>query len=303
MKILLTGSMGQLGQEVVNLKPNNCYLKALTKEELDLNNLDECYQYVIDFKPDWLINCAAYTDVERAETNSEKVFQINSYAPKYFAKALAETGGKMIQISTDYVFDGEKGSPYHPKDKVNPLNVYGESKAMAENFLEDYLKTQNQLIILRTSWILSSKGKNFLKTMIKLLPNKKSISVVKDQYGCITGAKSLAKICWALIMRCSKPSNNTILPSKLHWCESGTISWFDLASSIQDFVFQNEIFGSVAEIIPILTSEYGSKVKRPKYSVLNCIETEEFLKIKQIGWKKSINEILLDIFGDCNEDK
>ena len=296
MKILLTGAYGQLGQEVISSKPNNFYLKALTRKELDLNNLDECYQYVIDFKPDWLINCAAYTDVESAEKNTKQVFQINSYAPKYFAKALAETGGKMIQISTDYVFDGEKGSPYDSDDKINPINVYGESKAIAESFLEDYLKLQNQLIILRTSWILSSHGNNFLKTILKHLPNKEYLSVVTDQHGCMTSAKSLANVCWQLIFNCSKLSKNTAFPTKFHWCEKGIVSWFELASSIRKFALQNEIFTNVSEIKPILSSQYESKVKRPKYSVLNCIETEKFLKIRQIPWKESMNNILFELY-------
>lgn len=303
MKILLTGSQGQVGQEFIKLKPYNYQLKSLKREDLDLYNLEKCYEYIIQYKPDWLVNCAAYTDVEGAEKDSKKTFKINSYAPKYFAKAIKEIGGKMIQISSDYVFDGLKGSPYDTDDKLNPLNVYGESKAMAESFIEEHLKSTNQFFILRTSWILSKKGKNFLKTMLKLLPNKKSISVIKDQYGCITSARSLAEVCWELISYTSSLSMHNILPSKLHWCNSGTINWFQLSLAIKDFLIHNNFYDEIAEIEPILSSQYSSKVSRPKYSVLNCSETEKLLKIHQVSWTKSLHEILHEIFFDIDEKK
>ena len=283
-KVLLTGSKGQLGIALQASKPKNIDLIPLTKKELNLADKEECKRIVLFHKPDWVINAGAYTDVEGAENNFSLVNAINAEAPKALAEALAEINGGLLQISTDFVFDGEKGNPYKPNDKINPLNIYGASKASSESSIRNLDKG----IILRTSWLYGPIGKNFVISMLKLHSikgkNNESISVVSDQIGSPTNTKSLALACWA----CLKTNGNHIY----HWSDSGCASWYDFAIAIGEFGTKSGLLKKPAEIIPISAKEYPSNVNRPYYSVLDCFETSNQLNLKQAYWRDSLCETI-----------
>ena len=235
MKILLTGSTGQLGQEIIRSKPNDVELINLDRKNFNLEDLNHCYNFVKEFKPDWVINSAAFTNVEEAEINIKKTYLINQKAPEIISKALNSFGGKLLQISTDYVFDGNKNKPYKVDDKINPLNIYGKSKALCENSLKDILKDENRLLIIRTSWLISHIGDNFLKKILKLINEKDEIKVIDDQIGCITSTASLSKACWKLLEKNESNSKKKLRMSSLHhWTDEGIVSWYDVALMIKN---------------------------------------------------------------------
>ena len=296
MKVLLTGGTGQLGKSLISCRPKNFEILTPNREQLDLSNSEEIRQIIKNESPDWVINGGAYTNVDKAELEKESAIKINSLAPKVFSETLHKTGGKLLQLSTDYVFDGNKKTPYLPHDCKNPINIYGQSKALGEEYIEENLKLPNQYIILRTSWVVSPFGKNFVLTILNLLNNKKCINVVNDQIGSMTSSFYLANICWELIMlNNSNSANKKFFPSYHHWCDEGFQSWFDLANSIKEISQEIGLIKNPAIIKPISTYEYNFAAKRPKYSVLNCHETENLLNIKKTKWKSSLYEILLYI--------
>ena len=161
MKILLIGSTGQLGREIIKSSPNDIYLITPSRLEFDLNNTKECYEYILNLSPDWIINSGAFTNVEKAETEEELAYKINALGPQILAKALSKSGGKLLQISTDYVFNGQQNYPYKTDQTVSPINKYGFSKAKGEEYIQQYLPGNNQSNILRTSWLVGPDGNNF----------------------------------------------------------------------------------------------------------------------------------------------
>ncbi len=293
MKILITGCNGQLGKALIETKPNKFNLIKADKSIIDFENPVECREVIEKIRPEFVINAAAYTNVDKAESEKNKVFQINLKAPEIIYKSLDQYGGKLIQISTDYVFDGQKISSYTTKDKKNPQNVYGQSKDQAEESLLNISQKKNRLTILRTSWLIGPVGKNFLLTILRLLNKEESINVVNDQYGSITTTYSLSKIIWRLIDKnniCS--SKDLMFPKLLHWCDEGKLSWYELALAIRDFGLELKLLNNPAKIIPINTKDYNFAAKRPPYSVLDCSATEKLLGIKKTPWRKSLLNIM-----------
>ena len=298
MKILLTGGSGQLGKSIIKLKPLNIDLITPDRSKLDLSKTESCIKFVKKEKPDWIINCGAFTNVDKAESEKENVFLINHEAPKNFSKVLSDYGGKLLHISSDYVFDGCKNKPYLTNDKVNPQNVYGYSKALAEQSIKEILTEKNSFSILRTSWVVSPIGNNFLLTMIKLMKRNNDIRVVNDQLGSMTSTMNLAKSCWLLISENEKYTLKDLeFPSIQHWCDEGIISWYQLAIEIRRITKEKNFIKNPCKIKPISSNDYKFIANRPKYSVLDCTETEKLLKIKRIYWKTSLFSILNTIFS------
>ena len=298
MKILLTGGSGQLGKSIIKLKPLNIDLITPDRSKLDLSKTESCIKFVKKEKPDWIINCGAFTNVDKAESEKDNVFLINYEAPKNFSKVLSDYGGKLLHISSDYVFDGCKNKPYLTNDKVNPQNVYGYSKALAEQSIKEILTEKNSYSILRTSWVVSPIGNNFLLTMIKLMKRNNDIRVVNDQLGSMTSTLNLAKSCWLLISANEKYTLKDLeFPPIQHWCDEGIISWYQLAIEIRRITKEKNFIKNPAKIKPISSNDYKFIANRPKYSVLNCTETEKLLKIKRIYWKTSLFSILNTIFS------
>lgn len=294
MRVILTGSSGQLGRTIDLLKPDEIELIKPSRKELDLENKGSCLNIVKKYKPNWVINTAAFTNVDSAETHIQKAFRINYEAPKEFSKAILSVGGNLLHISTDFVFDGKNKKPYLPSEKTNPINIYGKSKEAGEKIIREILGNRNQSFIIRTSWLMSPYGKNFAKSILNLLREKETISVVNDQLGSPTSCLSLAKTCWELIKFNSK-NNAKVLPEIIHWSNNGEASWHEIASFI--FYTANKIGLNMKckEIKAIKSSDYKFEAERPKYSVLDSSQTSQILELENISWKTSVNSIIQEL--------
>ena len=291
MKILLVGSSGQLGKSIIQTTPQNVKLLIPTKMEFNLRNGIECYKYIISNKPDWVINSGAYTNVDKAEEEENLAYAINSEGPEFIAKAIRGIGGKLLQISTDYVFNGEQNTPYLPNQSLSPINIYGKTKAKAERLLTDILVEENQLSILRTSWLISKRGKNFATKIIQLNTEKEELNVVCDQVGSPTCSKSLANAIWKLIEVNAQYSDmGKKFPKISQFTDNGIASWYDVAVAVSEIAFKKGLIKKMALIKPIVSSQYPTKAIRPAYSVLESKLTKKILKLKKLNWRDALIE-------------
>ena len=296
MKVLITGAKGQLGQELILNAPKGFDIVSTSRDQLNLNNPVECIEAIKNHKPDWLINCAAYTNVDKAEIEYENALFVNSIAPKEFALELKKSGGKLLQISTDYVFNGNQNEPYKTFQDCKPLNKYGISKLKGEEYIKNILFNSDQGVILRTSWLMGATGKNFITTILKLICKKESLRIISDQYSSPTSTFTLSKACWRLINEFEmRIKDNIKIQNIFHWSDAGVASWYDVAIAIQEIGLENNLIENEVVIDPIHTSEYKSLAARPKFSVLDCKSTSEFIKYKQIHWRKALEETLKKI--------
>jgi len=295
LKVLLTGSDGQVGKQIIISAPKNINLIRLTRKHLDLTNFDSCFETIIDQKPDWIINAGAYTNVDGAELNKELAIETNANSTLAFSKALKITGGKLLQLSTDFVFDGNQKIPYANDQIKNPINYYGYTKALAEENIIKTFESKKQFLILRTSWVLGPVGKNFLLTMISLNQTKKIIKVVNDQIGSITSTISLADTCWKLVEKYKDNIFHSRNSSILHFTNKGQASWYEVAKFIGESALENRLISKSAEIRPIKSSQYKTLAIRPSYSVLDCSETYKILKYEPPNWENAIIEIIKNL--------
>ena len=293
MKVLITGSQGQLGKELLKNIPHDIEVISADRKTFNLLDLKNCREFIFENKPDWIINAAAYTAVDLAEEEEDKAILINGKAPTIIANALKKTGGKLLQISTDFVFDGKSSSPYKVDDEPNPINVYGKSKLIGENGIKNILQDNNQYIILRTSWIMGSEGNNFVKKMLSLLKIKDKISVVYDQIGCMTSSKYLSIICWLIIQK--DITRNRDNQKIFHWTDAGVSSWFDIATEIRDLSFKLNLLKNPAKVVPITSNNFPTRAKRPNFTLLDCSITKEILNIENNYWRFSLLEILQEL--------
>ena len=267
MKILLTGAKGMFGQDALKVFTENSY-DSISVDIENFNITDETAvnNYFKQIKCDLVLHAAAYTNVEQAETQKEKAFLVNEKGTENIARATAEKNIPIIYISTDYVFDGKKDTPYLPDDKTNPLNVYGKSKLYGELAVK---KHNPQYYIVRTSWLYGQNGKNFVGTMINLSKTKKMINVINDQTGSPTWTYELTRGILKII-------ENRFDYGTYHICGSGSTTWYDFAKKIFELENTN------IEVVPVTSEEFPSNVKRPKYSVMEnnelCINWQEALK-------------------------
>jgi dTDP-4-dehydrorhamnose reductase len=276
--ILVTGSNGQLGNELRRVveekdKVNNFFFTDV--EELDITNKSSVSQFLHANKIDIVVNCAAYTNVDKAEDESEIADLINHIGVKNLAESCKERDGFLIHISTDYVFDGTKNTPYTETDETNPLGVYGETKLRGENAIKS---SGCEYVILRTSWLYSSFGNNFLKTMQRLTAEKESLKVVFDQVGTPTYAGDLANVIYLIIQK----EEIDIKKQIYHFSNEGVCSWYDFAVAI------NEAFGHNCNIKPCHSNEFPSKVTRPSFSVLDKTKLKNALGIEIQYWHDSL---------------
>ncbi len=289
IKVLLTGSEGQLGFSIEKLKPKGVELVSLNKNQFDLSKINKIKKNLETIKPDFIINCGAYTNVDMAEDDKENVMDINANSVKEIALYLKKHGGSLIQISTDYVFDGLNSHAYKVSDKVCPLNQYGFSKAKAEKFIEEILGDTNQGIVIRTSWLMGTISNNFLLTMIKMHQTKQEINVVSDQISCPTSTKTLSKACWKLIkLKLEKDFYKNRFMPILHWCDNGIASWYDIAIAIGEISAKNGLIDFPAFVNPINSENYPTKAKRPRFSLLDCTSSREYLGLEGEYWRKSL---------------
>ena len=292
MKILLIGSNGQLGKSIARSRPNNIELIELNRKEFNLLDQERCKLVIQEIKPNWIINCAAYTNVDQAEKEYKLAYQINSLAPAFLSECIENIKGKLIHISTDYVFDGKQAKPYDPFDQTNPLNKYGLSKVKGENNLLNY----NNNIILRTSWLYSSYGNSFLTTMLKLHNSKgkvnENLNVIFDQISAPTSTNSLSKLCWEIIIQDYQISPENKI---LHWRDGGVTSWYDFAIAIGDIANKKNILKYYAKVIPIKSKDYILPAQRPLYSLLDIEKTEERFNIISNHWINELEKTLEEL--------
>jgi len=274
-KILVTGANGQLGKELKQLASSFPQFEFifLSREDLPIHHFEMVRHYFNTYNPQYLINCAAYTAVDRAEQEKEKAFQVNAEAVGVLAAVCAAHHTQFIHISTDYVFDGMATQPYQEEAPTNPQGVYGATKLEGE---KQAMKLNPGTIIIRTSWVYSEFGKNFVKTMLKLMSERDEINVVSDQTGSPTYAADLAEAILQII------TSHNWQPGIYHYSNEGIISWFDFALAIK------ELTGSNCNVNPIPTSQYPTPAKRPAYSVLNKSKIQETFSIQLKDWKESL---------------
>ena len=287
MKILIFGGEGQLGYELVQQSQAFGHtVKAPLETQANIVNIDEVKRNVDTYRPSLVINSAAYTAVDKAETEKKVAFDVNKTGAANLARCCAQAHIPLIQISTDYVFDGQKGAPYLETDPISPLGVYGRSKAEGEIEIRTILKEH---IILRTSWLYGIHGQNFVKTMIRLATDQKEVRVVADQYGSPTNATDLARTILTLCDHLhSKPKNNW---ETYHYCGEGVISWHTFAKKIMELT---RLHGDAptATIEPVTTADYPTRAARPVFSALDCSLIRKHFGISPQPWQKSLEKTI-----------
>ena len=287
MKVLITGRGGQLAWELEQSIPSGMEVVCLSRANLDISQERQVTKAVQEFKPDVVINAAAYTAVDKAESEIETAYSVNHDGVKNLAVSCSSIGAFLVHISTDFVFDGNNSKPYSSEAEVNPQGVYGESKLAGEKAA--FVYNPNYTAIIRTSWVYSTHGNNFVKTMLRLMSERESLGVVYDQIGSPTYAKSLASAIWRLL------SNKDSLKNKktvLHWSDAGVASWYDFAVAIQDLAFDKGLLRKKIPINAIESSQYPTPAKRPHYSVLEILPSIKKLECESVHWRKQLSLML-----------
>jgi dTDP-4-dehydrorhamnose reductase len=285
MKVIITGANGQLGWELQQIESDEVTIHAFNSSQLNITNLEKTESIIGNIQPDYIINAAAYTAVDKAESDSDDAFAVNTRGVENLANICKKVNAKLIHVSTDFVFDGSKNTPYKVTDTPTPLGVYGVSKLQGENIIRELLPSSS--CIIRTAWVYSTHGNNFVKTMLKLMQDKNELSVVCDQVGTPTWANGLANTIWQLVL-----SPKTDLPALLHWTDNGVASWYDFAVSIQELALEKGLITKNIAISAIPSSAYPTAAKRPSFSVLDKTEVEQVLGEKTIHWRKQLSKML-----------
>jgi dTDP-4-dehydrorhamnose reductase len=286
-KILVTGSNGQLGKELKRLCSTYEQFEFifLSREDLSIVQFELVRNFFQIYHPHYCINCAAYTAVDKAEAEKDLAFQINGEAVGVLAAICKEYNTQFVHVSTDYIFEGTGNIPYTEEFAPHPQSVYGASKLDGE---QQALQFNPESIIIRTSWVYSEFGKNFVKTMMRLMNEKETIGVVNDQFGSPTYAADLASAIMQII--CA----DNWWPGIYNYCNKGIISWFDFANAIK------EIIGSPCKIYPITTQQYPTPAKRPGYSALDTAKIQKVFNIQIPGWKESLQKCIMQIRSAVN---
>jgi dTDP-4-dehydrorhamnose reductase len=292
MRVLVTGANGQVGRELSSLGLQKGFrILALDRAALDITDPSLVSKEVSKADVSLVVNAAAYTAVDRAESEPELAFAVNRDGPSYLAAACAEARIPLIHISTDYVFDGCKKGPYIEADPVSPLGVYGKSKAAGEEEVRGRLQEH---IILRSAWIYGVHGDNFVKTMLRLGRENESVRVVADQYGCPTYATDIAET--ILEIAALLLDNRQIAWGTYHYCGQGVTSWYGFAEAIFELAAQHTPL-MVKRIEPISTAEYPTRAKRPANSVLDCSLLEKEFGICSLPWSESLARMIKGMFS------
>jgi dTDP-4-dehydrorhamnose reductase len=293
MSILITGANGQLGRELVRQgHAFNLALHAFKRQELDITQPNQVNTIVANASPSLVINAAAYTNVDKAETEADLALEVNKIAPGYLARRCADRNIALIHISSDYVFDGIKGKPYYETDPIAPVGIYGQSKAEGEIAIRSVLKNH---IILRTSWLYSVYGHNFVKTILNLGTEKKVIPVVADQFGSPTSAADLAE---AVLTIAAKIGITADLDwGTYHYCGDGVTSWHGFAKEVLQLA-SPYVPLQTKHVEAITTAEYPTPVKRPPYSALDCSRIKKVFGIDPKPWQQSLKRTIDRIFSE-----
>ncbi|HDZ08724.1 dTDP-4-dehydrorhamnose reductase [Pseudohongiella sp.] len=285
-KIVLLGANGQLGQTLQqHFKTMDCELLALGRDTLDISDETALRKTLGELAPDVIINAAAYTAVDQAETDDLDARAANAAGPKHLARWVKEQNSWLLHLSTDFVFSGRNHRPYTPDDQTDPLSIYGRTKLEGELHVR-YLARDNSLV-LRTSWVYSQYGRNFLTTMLRLMAEKDSLNVVDDQIGTPSSTLGLA--------RCIAAAVDKRPVGILHWTDAGVASWYDFAVAIQDEAIKQGLLAKAIPIHPIPTTAYPTPARRPSFSVLDKTATMAVLDCQPQHWRRELVHVIKQI--------
>lgn len=295
-RILLTGCTGQLGQELQRTLAPLGDVMGVERSTVDLNHATSLRQRLVEIQPDVIVNAAAYTAVDKAETETELAQAINATAPTIMAEEAQRLGATLIHVSTDYVFDGSKNTPYTEDDVTNPLGVYGRTKLEGE---EGIRQTCTNHLILRTAWVYGSFGKvNFVKTMLRLFAEREEVRVVADQVGSPTWAADLAQAITTLLSQTSQEPGQLSIPTgTYHYTNSGVASWYDFAVAIFEEAKPLGFPLKVQRIVPIATADYPTPAQRPAYSVLSGKKISDLLGSHPPHWRQALRQMLVELYS------
>ncbi len=278
MKVLITGATGQLGSALQKSAPADVQINAIDIEDVDLTDEAMLGARLAVEAPDLIINAAAYTAVDKAESEEQIARAVNSDAVRVMAQFMKMAGGKLVHVSTDFVFDGNSARAYRPDDKCKPISVYGQTKAQGEAHL-----TASDLLV-RTAWVYAAGGANFVRTMLRLMNEREELGIVSDQIGTPTWANGLAKVIWKLIEAGAEGA--------YHHSDAGVASWYDFAVAIAE---EAEAIGLLARrpvLKPITTADYPTPARRPAFSLLDCRKTRALLGDDMVHWRTNLRLML-----------
>lgn len=287
MKVLLTGANGQLGNCFVDIFPSKWELIKTDAEQLDITDKYTVDRFIAKYKPDAIINAAAYTAVDKAEDEPQLAYNVNVIGPKNLSISSRKYNAKFFHVSTDYVFDGTNNIPYVEEDITNPINIYGETKRKGEIAVLD---NDPSAIVIRTSWVFSPYGNNFVKTMLRLATEKQQLSIIDDQLGNPTYAGDLAQLILQLL---DKKMDGGIY----HFCGDSSTSWFMFAKKIFEIASNQKIITQFPEIIPVKTEAFPTKATRPKYSVMSVEKLGKY-GLSASDWNKGLIHTISKIHFD-----
>jgi len=281
--IVVIGKNGQLAWELAQFTDTHTTITCLGRKEIDISCEQSINEALTKYQANAVINASAYTAVDQAESDKESAYKINAIAVKNLASACKKLTLHLVHISTDFVFNGDKGSPYLPHDPIEPLGVYGASKAEGEKAINTIIPDDS--CIIRTSWVYSTHGNNFVKTMLILMAEKPELGIISDQIGSPTYAKTLAKVCLMA-------SKNKVAGIH-HWTDAGVASWYDFAVAIQELALAKGLLDKAIPIKPINTTDYPTPAARPSYSVLDktsCVEV--FAELPLVHWRHQLSNMM-----------
>ncbi len=285
MKVLITGAGGQVARALLASVPTGIVAEGLSRPQLDIADeraVADCLQRV---RPDVVVNAAAYTAVDRAETEPDLAKRGNTDGPRHLAMAAHGIGARLIHLSTDFVFDGKSSVPYAPTVPTNPLSTYGRTKRAGEEAVLQALPDNS--VVLRTAWVYAAKGSNFLLTMLRIMGAKGAVRVVADQIGTPTSANSVAAAIW-------KIAQQPAVKGIHHWTDAGVASWYDFAVAIAEEAAQRGLLPATVEVTPITTEEYPTPAHRPRYSVLDKRSLLAF-GLAPTHWRRNLRAVLGEI--------
>jgi dTDP-4-dehydrorhamnose reductase len=282
MRVLVTGAGGLLGQALLRSAPGGIVVRALARAELDIADAGAVSVALRELRCELVINAAAFTRVDAAESQSQEAQRVNAIGPAVLAAACRASGAWLAQVSTDYVFDGAQSEPYVPSSTPNPLNVYGRSKLAGERAVIDELG--ERCTVVRTSWVYGTGHRNFVTTMLDRFARPEAVRVVSDQIGVPTHVAGLARVLWALCERRA--------PGMWHWSDSGVASWYDFAVAIAEESTALRAGAAAPPLVPIRSAEYPSAARRPRFSVLDKHATEDLLGMRAPHWRVALREVL-----------
>ncbi|TEW55744.1 dTDP-4-dehydrorhamnose reductase [Psychromonas sp. RZ22] len=287
MKVIITGKGGQLAWELDQLAPSKHEVLSVGINELDITNEGLVSEFIAKEKPDVVINAAAYTAVDKAEEDTDAAYAVNGLGTQYLATACKKNNTRILHVSTDFVFDGASAKPYQTDAQPNPINVYGASKLAGDIALQTILPMNS--VIVRTAWVYSVNGNNFVKSMLRLMQEKPQLGIICDQVGTPTWAKGLAQWLWAIV---EKPE----VTGLYHWTDAGIASWYDFAIAIQELGVEKGLLKNAIPVLPIPTSAYPTPAKRPVFSVIDKTSAETISGIQTQHWRKQLSSMMNDLY-------